>query len=44
MCLEEIGLELGYLTPNAVLERAGTLGDTEYARYLRRRVADFSDA
>ena len=44
MCLEEIGLELGYLTAGAVLERASALGDTDYARYLRRRVADFSDA
>jgi glucose-1-phosphate thymidylyltransferase len=44
MCLEEIGLELGYLTADAVLARAGMLGDTDYARYLRRRVADFRDA
>jgi glucose-1-phosphate thymidylyltransferase len=44
MCLEEIGLELGYLTADAVLARAAMLGDTDYARYLRRRVADFSDA
>jgi glucose-1-phosphate thymidylyltransferase len=44
MCLEEIGLELGYLTGDAVLERANALGATEYARYLRRRVADLADA
>jgi glucose-1-phosphate thymidylyltransferase len=44
MCLEEIGLELGYLTADAVLRRAGTLGETDYARYLRRRVADRADA
>jgi glucose-1-phosphate thymidylyltransferase len=44
MCLEEIGLELGYLTGDAVLERASALGDTDYARYLRRRVADIADA
>ena len=44
MCLEEIGLELGYLTGDAVLERASALGDTDYARYLRRRVADLADA
>jgi len=44
MCLEEIGLELGYLTGDAVLERASALGDTDYARYLCRRVADLADA
>ncbi|HMI40545.1 MAG TPA: glucose-1-phosphate thymidylyltransferase RfbA [Sphingomicrobium sp.] len=44
MCLEEIGLELGYLTADAVLARAGMLGETDYAQYLRRRVADFRDA
>ena len=44
MCLEEIGLELGYLSRDAVLARADALGQTDYARYLRRRVADFSDA
>lgn len=44
MCLEEIGLELGYLTPNEVLNRADALGDTDYAKYLRRRVADLADA
>jgi glucose-1-phosphate thymidylyltransferase len=44
MCLEEIGLELGYLTADAVLARAAVLGDTDYAQYLRRRVADFRDA
>ncbi len=40
MCLEEIALELGYLTPDQVLERTAMLGRTEYAEYLRRRVAD----
>jgi glucose-1-phosphate thymidylyltransferase len=44
MCLEEIGLELGYLTPDEVLRRADALGRTDYATYLRRRVADFADA
>ena len=44
MCLEEIGLELGYLTPEAVLKRANLLGKTDYARYLRKRVADLADA
>jgi glucose-1-phosphate thymidylyltransferase len=40
MCLEEIGLELGYLTPAQVLTRADQLGKTEYASYLRRRVRE----
>jgi len=37
MCLEEIALELGYLTPNQVRARAEELGKTDYARYLVRR-------
>ena len=40
MCLEEIGLELGYLTPAEVEARADKLGKTDYAKYLRRRAAD----
>ncbi len=40
MCLEEIALELGYLTPAQVLERVAKLGRTEYADYLRRRVSE----
>ena len=40
MCLEEIALELGYLSAAQVIDRAGRLGDTEYARYLVRRVAE----
>ena len=40
MCLEEIGLELGYLTPAEVETRADKLGKTDYAKYLRRRAAD----
>ena len=36
MCLEEIGLELGYLTPDDLRRRADQLGVTEYASYLRR--------
>ncbi|MEZ5810784.1 MAG: glucose-1-phosphate thymidylyltransferase RfbA [Rhizobiaceae bacterium] len=38
MCPEEIGYELGYLTAGQVLKRADSLGKTEYADYLRRRV------
>lgn len=37
-CPEEIGLDKGWLSSEAVLERAGKLGKTEYAAYLRRRV------
>lgn len=37
-CPEEIGLDKGWLSSGAVLERATKLGKTEYAAYLRRRV------
>ena len=40
MCLEEIALELGYLTPAEVVARAESLGSTDYAVYLRRRAAE----
>lgn len=40
MCLEEIGLELGYLRPQDLIDRAARLGDTSYANYLRRRAAE----
>jgi glucose-1-phosphate thymidylyltransferase len=42
MCLEEIGLELGYLTPEQVQARADELGTNEYAVYLRRRASEFA--
>jgi glucose-1-phosphate thymidylyltransferase len=44
MCLEEIGLELGYLSTDQVLERAKALGKTDYAAYLRRRATELADA
>jgi glucose-1-phosphate thymidylyltransferase len=44
MCLEEIGLELGYLTTDQVLKRAELLGKTQYASYLKRRAAELADA
>jgi glucose-1-phosphate thymidylyltransferase len=44
MCVEEIALELGYLSPEQVLESAAKLGKTEYAEYLRRRVAEYEAA
>ncbi len=43
-CPEEIGLELGWLSPAAALARADKLGKTEYAAYLRRRVHEVADA
>lgn len=43
MCLEEIALELGYLTESQLLSRADQLGRTEYATYLRRRAAELSN-
>lgn len=43
MCLEEIALTEGLVTPEQVLERAARLGNTDYAAYLRRRVADRGD-
>jgi dTDP-glucose pyrophosphorylase len=43
MCLEEIGLELGYLTGEQVHARADALGKTGYADYLRRRVREIAD-
>ena len=44
MCLEEIALELGYLTAQEALARAEVLGKTPYASYLRRRAAEYGDA
>jgi glucose-1-phosphate thymidylyltransferase len=43
MCLEEIGLDLGYLSPAEVQARADMLGKTDYATYLRRRAAERVD-
>lgn len=44
MCLEEIALELGYLTPDDLRRRAETLGSTDYASYLRRRASEHGRA
>ena len=41
-CPEEIGLEMGWLTSDTLLSRAKSLGQTEYASYLRRRVAELA--
>jgi glucose-1-phosphate thymidylyltransferase len=40
-CPEEIGMEQGWLLPSDVEQRAGALGKTEYADYLRRRAREF---
>ena len=42
MCLEEIALELGYLTAEQVIARSDQLGSNEYALYLRRRASEFT--
>ena len=41
-CPEEIALEHGWLSPEDIERRAATLGDTDYAAYLRRRVSELS--
>ena len=38
---EEIALENGWLAPDAVRERAGAMGKTEYAEYLVRRANEW---
>ena len=43
MCLEEIGLELGYLTSDQVKARADALGNNDYAIYLRRRASELAE-
>jgi glucose-1-phosphate thymidylyltransferase len=44
MCLEEIALELGYLTPADLVRRADYLGASDYANYLRRRANEHESA
>ncbi|HEV7253770.1 MAG TPA: glucose-1-phosphate thymidylyltransferase RfbA [Mesorhizobium sp.] len=44
MAPEEIAFEAGYLTADEVLNRAEKLGKTEYARYLKRRILELSNA
>ncbi|WP_108459868.1 glucose-1-phosphate thymidylyltransferase RfbA [Devosia naphthalenivorans] len=39
-CLEEIGLEMGWLDPDRARTRAAMLGNTRYASYLHRRIRD----
>jgi glucose-1-phosphate thymidylyltransferase len=40
MCLEEIALDQGYVTPDEAAGRASALGESDYARYLRRRIRE----
>lgn len=39
-CPEEVGVEMGWLQPARVYERADRLGKNEYAAYLRRRIRE----
>ncbi|MDQ0322194.1 glucose-1-phosphate thymidylyltransferase [Pararhizobium capsulatum DSM 1112] len=39
-CPEEIALDMGWLSSDAVLKRACTLGNTAYASYLRQRAQE----
>ena len=41
MCLEEIALELGHVTPDHVEQRADAIGPSDYSDYLRRRADEF---
>ncbi|MEL6966143.1 MAG: glucose-1-phosphate thymidylyltransferase RfbA [Pseudomonadota bacterium] len=41
-CPEEIGFENGWLSAEAVEARAQLLGKTDYATYLRRRIAELA--
>ena len=43
-CPEEIGVEMGWLEPQRVLERAARMGKNEYAQYLRRRMAEMAES
>jgi len=44
MCPEEIGLELGFLSPDQVIAPADALGKTDYALYLKRRATEVANA
>lgn len=44
MCLEEIALDLGYVTADQVAKRAAGIGDGAYARYLRRLLDEAAGA
>lgn len=42
-CLEEVGMEAGWIGPDQLFARADRLGTTHYAEYLRRRAREFAD-
>ncbi|MDC7267217.1 MULTISPECIES: glucose-1-phosphate thymidylyltransferase RfbA [unclassified Shinella] len=43
-CPEEIGVEMGWLPVNRMLQRAEQMGRSEYANYLRRRARELCTA
>jgi glucose-1-phosphate thymidylyltransferase len=43
-CPEEIGVEMGWLTVDRMLQRAEQMGRSEYANYLRRRAREWETA
>lgn len=43
-CPEEIAFEQGWVSAESLLRRAADLGKNEYAAYLRRRIADLTEA
>jgi glucose-1-phosphate thymidylyltransferase len=43
-CPEEIAYSMGWLTSEQLLRRAGMMGETPYATYLRRRAGELVDA
>ncbi|MEO6580930.1 MAG: glucose-1-phosphate thymidylyltransferase RfbA [Sphingomicrobium sp.] len=42
MCLEEIALVMGFVTPDGMRRTADALGRNDYGRYVRRRVEEFA--
>ncbi|MEQ1942197.1 glucose-1-phosphate thymidylyltransferase RfbA [Mesorhizobium sp. VNQ89] len=42
-CPEEIGIEMGWLDTGRAKARIEKLGDNEYSRYLRRRIAEMAE-
>lgn len=43
-CPEEIGVEMGWLEPQRVLDRAARMGKNEYAQYLHRRMTEMVES
>ncbi|MBL8578936.1 MAG: glucose-1-phosphate thymidylyltransferase RfbA [Mesorhizobium sp.] len=42
-CPEEIGIEMGWLDAERAHKRIEKLGDNEYSRYLKRRIAEMAE-